>query len=279
MSYSWETRTSNIEKFVLTLQAEINEICNHNIIGIYLHGSLAMGGFNPNRSDIDLILVTKEPISRKTKRRLAQLFLSHSNSPFPIEISVLNMSQLHNWQHPCPFDFHFSEHWRERYKDDINRATGEFINDSINLDPDLAAYIMIINHRGICLEGKPIVEVFPSVPKSDYLSSIMEDFEDCLVGIVDNPIYCSLNLLRVYWYLKEGVISSKQEAGEWGLHILPPKLKSIIQNIVNDYSGKSDTSKIDKKGLLCLRDYILSEMKKIDSKNRLNINGEYIWDT
>src|SRR5690606_14807874 len=110
MSYSWENCTPEIKEFVLTLQGEIKEVCNRNIIGIYLHGSLAMGGFNPNKSDIDILVVTKEPVFEKTKRRLAQLFLTRSNSPFPIEVSFMNISVLQNWQHPCPYDFHYSEH-------------------------------------------------------------------------------------------------------------------------------------------------------------------------
>ena len=34
-------------------------IFKEDLTGIYLHGSLAMGCFNPNKSDIDLIIVIK----------------------------------------------------------------------------------------------------------------------------------------------------------------------------------------------------------------------------
>jgi hypothetical protein len=263
MSYSWETCTPNIKEFVRTVQADIKEVCNRNFIGIYLHGSLAMGGFNPNMSDIDILVVTKKPVSEENKRRLAQLFLSRSNAPFPIEVSFLNMNLLHNWQHPCAYDFHYSEYWRERYVDELRKGTTEIINEAINLDPDLAAHITIMNHRGICLDGEPIGEVFPSVPKTDYVSSIMEDYEDCLKNIVNDPIYCSLNLLRVFWYLRDGVISSKQEAGEWGIMILPPEMKGIVQRILDDYSGITDRSKFDVEELHVLRDYILDEVNRL----------------
>jgi len=268
MSYSWENCTPEIKEFVLTLQGEIKEVCNRNIIGIYLHGSLAMGGFNPNKSDIDILVVTKEPVFEKTKRRLAQLFLASSNSPFPIEISFLNMSVLHNWQHPCPYDFHYSEHWRERYVDELRKGTTEIINDAINVDPDLAAHITIMNHRGICLDGEPIIEVFPSVPKKDYVSSIMEDYEDCLKNIVNDPIYCSLNLLRVLLYLKEGVISSKQEAGKRGLEILPIELKTTIRKVVDDYSGKTETGRYDSEELHIYKNYINTEIQELNTSQK-----------
>lgn len=39
-----------------------------NLIGIYLHGSLAMGCYNEKISDIDLLVVVKNDVSRETKR-------------------------------------------------------------------------------------------------------------------------------------------------------------------------------------------------------------------
>jgi predicted nucleotidyltransferase len=188
MVYDWETSTSNIKNFISKLQKEIIEIINDNFIGFYIHGSLAMGGFNPNSSDIDVLVVTNKSMTVKTKRKLAQFFLNFSNSPFPVEISFLSKEQLKGWQHPCPFDFHYSEFWRERYEDDLLRDTYKFINNDIKTDTDLAAHITITNHRGICLKGEPSDEVFLPVPRSDYISSIVGDFQECLENIEAEPI-------------------------------------------------------------------------------------------
>lgn len=43
-----------------------------NLVGIYLHGSLAMGCFNPDTSDIDLLLVVADKLTRDHMRRLAK---------------------------------------------------------------------------------------------------------------------------------------------------------------------------------------------------------------
>ena len=46
-----------------------------NLSGIYLHGSAAMGCFDPARSDIDLILtVRKEPSDEEKKAFLQMVF-------------------------------------------------------------------------------------------------------------------------------------------------------------------------------------------------------------
>ncbi|CAI9387567.1 hypothetical protein BACSP_02034 [Bacillus sp. T2.9-1] len=262
MGYDWKTCPPDIKDFTLNLQKGIRDILNDDFVGFYLHGSLAMGGFNPKSSDIDVLVVTNKLMKVEQKRNLAQFFLNYSNSPYPIEISFLNKEQLMDWQHPCPFDFHYSEYWRKRYEDDLLRNTDIFIKD-VNTDPDLAAHITIINHRGICIEGKPVNEVFPLIPKTDYVSSIIGDYQECLGNIVEDPIYCSLNLIRVYWYLKEGVISSKQEAGNWGLMALPQELRITIRKVVDIYANNKDTCSFDEDKLIYLRNYISEKIQTL----------------
>lgn len=263
MGYHWKSCPPDLRVFIFNLQKGITEIINDDFVGFYLHGSLAMGGFNPNSSDIDVLVVTNKSITVETKRKLAQFILNCSNSPFPVEISFLNKEQLKSWQHPCPFDFHYSEFWRKQYEDDLLMCTYKFINEDINTDTDLAAHITITNYRGVCVEGEPIDEVFPSVPRSDYILSILSDFQDCLENIEAEPVYCSLNLIRVFWFLKQGVISSKQEAGNWGLETLPPEFKITISKIVDCYSKKKGTNKFEKDELLLLKNYISDNVQKL----------------
>ena len=156
-----------------------------------------MGGFNPKSSDIDILVITKESMGSEVKRELIRLFLHVSNSPYPIEVSFLCEDQLRQWQHPCPFEFHYSDFWRERYTEELLNDTSHFVNSAVRTDADLAAHITIVYSRGICIEGAPIGEVFPLVPRSDYLSSILADYQECLVRLEEDPIYCSLNLIRV----------------------------------------------------------------------------------
>lgn len=263
MGYDWETCPSNIRDFVQELQISISEILKDDVTGFYLHGSLAMGGFNPNSSDIDISVVTNNRIRLEQKRNLARVFLNYSGSPYPIEISFLNRNQLMNWEHPCLYDFHYSEYWRTRYEEELVNNTNKYINDDIHSDEDLAAHITIINHRGICLMGRPINEVFPDIPKSDYISSIINDYQDCLTNIEDDPIYCSLNILRVYWYLKEGVISSKVEAGNWGMKNLPENIAETVRKVNDSYQSENNSISFKKEELISLRNYISTRVEKL----------------
>lgn len=199
MSEHWDTCQPTTYDFVHGLVAEMKSILDENLIGLYLHGSLAMGGFSPENSDIDLLGVTKVSLANEDTLKLTELFLKHSNHPFPIEISFLNRQQLIKWEHPSKFDFHFSEFWRNYFESQTRTEVD--LNDLDMKDEDIAAHITIINDRGICLFGNPIVEVFPQIPRKHYISSILGDFQSCLQNIEQDPVYCTLNLLRVYRYL------------------------------------------------------------------------------
>ncbi|QFG01168.1 DUF4111 domain-containing protein [Psychrobacillus glaciei] len=270
MVFNGENCSSDIKNFVLNLLNKTIEIIEGEFVGFYIHGSLAMGGFNPNNSDIDILVVTKNSLRENNKRVLAQLFLTYSKEPFPIEISFLNEKQLNNWVHPCPYDFHYSEFWRERYEDDLLRGTNLYLNSEIKCDRDLAAHIMIINHRGICIKGRPIDEIFPLVPRSHYVSSIVDDFQECLVNIEQEPTYCVLNLIRVYLYLSEGIISSKQEVGILVKLFLPIEWHLTIQKAINYYMKDDQQDNFEINELLLFRDYMNKKVQELWNNQSVN---------
>ena len=67
--------------------------------------------------------------------------------------------------------------------------------------------------------------------------------------IAENPMYLILNLARVLAYLRDGVILSKKEGGEWALSNIPERYHSLVQNAMNDYA----------EGMVVLYDSILAK--------------------
>jgi predicted nucleotidyltransferase len=216
---------------------ELSSVLGSSMVGLYLHGSLAMGCFNPNSSDIDLLAVSNEYLSLDKKRQLAELLLKESGAPHPIEISTLVTNDLRVWQYPTPFDFHFSEMWREQVRADIEGESWKQWNDKVRRDPDLAAHIMVVRQRGVRLNGEPISSTFPAVPSSDYLESILEDVSGALYDIMDHPVYAVLNTCRVLAYLADGQICSKKEGGVWALDRVPNNLRSTVATAMSVYAG------------------------------------------
>ena len=89
----------------------------------------------------------------------------------------------------------------------------------------------------------------------------ISDYQDCLKNVEADPVYCVLNLIRVYWYIEEGVISSKLEAGEYGLTSFPQEYKETIRKVIENYQGNR-VREFHKEELTSIRDYIQSEVEK-----------------
>ena len=204
-----------------------------NLAGIYLHGSLAMGGFNPQTSDIDFIVVTNDRLDAEVKKAIIQftLELAREAPPKGLEFSVVVLDATHHFVYPTPYELHYSQGWHDVYQ------SGQVDYAAQRNDPDLAAHFMIIRRRGICLYGKPIEEVFAEVPEAYYWASIMADAQDILSNMACNPVYSILNLCRVFAFKQARLITSKVEGGHWGLKNLDPHYHGLIQQALNEYEG------------------------------------------
>ena len=241
-SFGWDTAPDAIRQQVKRFVRDVRAILGEHLVGIYLHGSLAMGCFNPEFSDVDLLVVLKRPMLPETKRLLAGLLLTLSEDPRPLEVSFLLQEELRHWCHPLPYDFHYSESWRERYEANLTRLEWEYWGNTEHTDPDLAAHITILQERGIVLYGPCVRETFPLIPPGDYAAAILYDYAAALEGLTQAPVYGVLNMLRVYWYLLEGAISSKAEAGQWGVETLQdPEVRSVVAQALGQYLGAEAT--------------------------------------
>ena len=115
------------------------------------------------------------------------------------------------------------------------------VKDSIE-DKDLAAHFTIINYRGKCLYGASITDIFADVPVQDYIDSIWNDIAEAEEEITDNPMYIILNLARVFAYVKDGLVLSKKEGGEWALNHVHERYHSLIQDALTEYAEDSNKS-------------------------------------
>lgn len=219
------------------------KISKNNFVGVYLHGSLAMGCFNPSTSDIDVLIVVERPLKFDEKLSFVKMLLEVSASPAPIELSILKFEDFNPWKYPTPFEFHYSEDWRNIYKQELRNRDWRNLNSSFKTDPDLASHIMVTYKRGIRLLGKEIKEVFPEIPFSDYVDSIIKDAIWSLKENLKlkNPVYLILNYCRIMAALKEGKVFSKYEGGEWGIKNLP-EFRDLITEALEIYSGKKTES-------------------------------------
>ncbi|MDO7905965.1 DUF4111 domain-containing protein [Paenibacillus sp. JX-17] len=209
----------------------ILECWQETVAGIYLHGSLAMGCFQPAWSDMDLLIVTYTPMTKGRKRQLIDLILSRlKEERIHLEFSAVQESSLISVVYPTWCELHYSTAHKHAYLSDPAYLCGGY------QDHDLASQIAVAYERGQVLYGLPLREQYPPVPAAAYRSSIMHDIASADHDIVQNPMYYCLNLCRVLCYLLEGRITSKRESGEWGLSYLKGEQREIVRLYLAAYT-------------------------------------------
>ncbi len=206
------------------LTASLRAACGDALRSVVLHGSLAMGSFSVQRSDVDVLALIDGAIAYDARTALTRLLLEVSAQPHPIEISVLNSRAIGPWTHPAPYEFHFSESWRER---------AQAAPPPGGIDPDLSGHVFLARARGRALLGPPPAEVLPEVPEALYRKSILADGlsdEFGLPGLLQSatPVYVALNACRTLAYLLDGKLRSKDEGGMWALIELPWWYSSFV---------------------------------------------------
>ena len=233
-------------------------ILSNNLIGIYLHGSAAMGCFNDKNSDVDLLVVVKSYISKEIKRQYMDMIVTlNREAPSKgIELSIVKESVCKPFIYPTPFELHFSIAHLNWYLSNPE----DYIEKMNGIDKDLAAHFTITYHMGKVLYGREIKSVFSEVSNEYYMDSIWSDIQNAKEDIIENTLYITLNLCRVLAYKKERLILSKQEGGEWAVqHISNSEYKKIIQSALEEYKSGNAMS-INKADAVKYAEYMLKKL-------------------
>ena len=251
--------TPQTESLMKEFTGQSRSILRDNLTGIYLHGSAVMGCFNPEKSDIDLIVVVDRPLPDSVKREYMDMVI-RCNAMGPakgIEMSVVLREVCKPFVYPTPFELHFSTGHLAWYRTDPD----EYIRKMNGSDKDLAAHFTIICNRGRCLYGAPIKDVFAEVPGCDYMDSIWNDIAEAPENIAKDTMYLTLNLARVLAYKEEGLVLSKREGGEWALRNLPAECRPAITDALRAYAGNAETA-FDKALAKRYAEYALKRMEQ-----------------
>lgn len=235
------------------------EVLGNNLAGVYLHGSAAMGCFHPQRSDLDLLVVVENSISREKKLEfMRELVKLNEEAPAKgIELSIVRRECCNPFLYPTPYELHFSvmhlKWYQENPEDYAERMNGT--------DKDLAAHVTIIRHCGVVLYGAAIDDIFGEVCIRDYIDSIWNDVKEARNAITSEPVYLTLNLCRVLGYLKEGLILSKKSGAEWGLRSVPKRYHPWLRRAAACYESVQEME-IDENQAAEYAEYMLGEIEK-----------------
>ena len=246
-----------VNELLTQIKTTFTHILHTKLTGVYLHGSLAFGCFTWETSDIDFLAVVNDDLTHPEKNAIisALLELNKQAPPKGIEMSIVTEETCRNFTYPTPFLLHFSNAHLPACEKDLD----DFCRTMNGTDKDLAAHFTVTRSVGIPLCGNPISELFAPVPKEHYLDSIKQDIENAEAEIAENPVYTVLNLCRTLAYIKENLILSKKQGGEWAQRTLPPEYRPIVVSALHEYSAQQKPT-YDNTKLLTFARFMLNKI-------------------
>lgn len=229
MEYTFPRNTPEFASEVLTeTLLDVHAILQGNLIGIYLYGSLAMECFRPGSSDIDVLLVVKERLSKELRKKIIEHLKSTYSKDRRIELSIIRVNALQNPQYPMLVDLHY-EYWGNVFEN--------------KKDKEILSNLYTTRKRGFRVWGKSIDQLFSRIPAQYHLLSVIEDIENTKRYLHEKPerigynvqVHWILGSCRILAFIREEKVFSKLEGGNWGLGHLPRKYHSLIEKALSCY--------------------------------------------
>lgn len=225
-----------LNEYIALVQATLPDL----LTGVYVHGSLALNAYNPGLSDIDFISITSR---RCTAADIDSLRALHHTlvQRYPqaqLEGCYLLAQDLGRYEDSMPP--HPYVH------DGIFQASGYH---DIN-----AVTWWILKHRGIALYG-PLPNQFDiQVDWERLLADMHHNLNTYWAGFTSNPQrmtwllndygiqWAVLGVLRQFYTFRERAITSKSDAGTYGIMHTPPQWHQLIQEAINIRAGSARSS-------------------------------------
>jgi predicted nucleotidyltransferase len=206
----------------------IEETIGDNLTGIYLRGSLALGDFDPETSDIDFLVVTHRPISEQEfdelsslHRRIARLPNRYSGD---LEGAYIDRAALRR--------FRAGERHPTLERGQVLRWMEHRAN-----------WVMerwIVREHGVTVIGPDAKTLIDPVSAEELQAAVrnrLRDWEDwaCKPDDPDwrlplsHKAYVIETMCRALYTLTSGALCSKPLAVEWAVKTLPEPWRSLVE--------------------------------------------------
>ena len=185
----------------------MRDVLGDDLLGVYAGGSLALGAYEPGRSDLDVSAVVAAPLAPEAKRALVAA-LRHEALPCPargLELVVYPLATVQAATSAPGFDLNLNTGERMDFR--VDEAPGDIEGFWFAIDR------AILRDHGIALHGPPVAELFAPIPREAVLPLLAESVRwhrDSDVPVGSDVV---LNTARALHFADTGVWVSKREAG------------------------------------------------------------------
>jgi predicted nucleotidyltransferase len=218
----------DVNEILNILSTNVQKVLGDRLIGMYLHGSLANGGFDEH-SDIDVIFLTKDDIPEETFTALQAMHaeIATLDSPWAIQLEVAYIPE-NSLRRSDPSSIRYPH---------LDRGSGEVLH-WMKAESDWNIYRHILRERGIVITGPEPKTLIDPVSRNDLRMAVAEGLPLWMNPLLDDPSemqkrglqsFYVLSLCRMLYTLKHAEILSKSAASDWALENLDSKWKPLIE--------------------------------------------------
>jgi hypothetical protein len=228
---------AQVSALLQDLTEALRVLLGQNLVGIYLYGSLTQNAFNPERSDVDCIVVTHRELTDTQFSQLDGWFnrVSLENpwgarlqTSFLIRDQILTTSVKGN----CLYQF------------------GRLSRVGSDGNPIIWMNVL---ESGVVLLGPPADSFVPPITSETLLAALTREVRYLREEIVEKPdsewrdvpkyrVYAVLTLCRILYSHVYGTVVSKPKATEWAFSALPDRWHAVIaEALAADAGGRADS--------------------------------------
>ncbi len=211
-------RDPEVQLYLDRVVSTLREHLGAELVGVYLHGSLAMGAFNPGRSDVDILAVCTGALSPRRRSRLGEALaaIARPATGGDLELSVVTTSAVRTPSAAPSFEIHVHTHDEPPVVDGADRSG----------DEDLVVHFAMARARGQVLFGPEPGELFAAPERASLIRALLSDidwargagaagWEGHHMPNLASMAYRVLNAARSWRYLETGELGSKVEGAMW----------------------------------------------------------------
>jgi hypothetical protein len=194
--------------YVQAVARQLRGLLEERLLGVYLLGSGSMGGFDPRKSDVDVVAVTTGRLTLEQRRDIVRR-LSHPSLPCPVRKLELVVYGAEAVRGTSP-----SLQW------ELNLNTGPEVGVLASYDPSaepehwfLLDAAMARDHART-LFGPPLERVFGEIDRDRVLRALLGSLRWHRESDPDG-VQSVLNACRAWRWLEEERWSPKPAAARW----------------------------------------------------------------
>ncbi len=207
--------------------AEVRSILGERFVGMYLFGSLATGGYDPQRSDIDLLVVTDGDVPDKELADLQALHARMAADGRPLaaqlEGSYIPRQSLRRYD---------PAHARHPH---LSMGGGLRVEQH---DSDWVIQRHVLRQHGLALAGPPAHTLIDPVLPNELRQAVVDLLRQWWAPMLDDPwrleprgyrVYAILTMCRCLYTLQHGTVVTKAVAARWAQGSLDGRWTALIE--------------------------------------------------